>query len=352
MQREGPWHFELSRSAQRRSISAGFIIDATGPPGFLAQHLGIPSERITSMPATQAVYAHFVNVARLDELSPYLQDGSLPYPPDDAAVHHVFPGGWIWVLRFNNGITSAGAAYTSEAALSHLRDPEEIWGCLLERFPTLEKSFRPSTRTTPFYHAAQLSFQRRGVAGENWALLPSSAGFIDPLLSTGFALTLLGIRRLGEAFRRNSSLIQHAGETTADLDTTAHLIAALYAKMGSPEEFSLLCMLYFAAMSFTETAWRLNKEELASSFLLRNNKEFYANLLKIASQAQSNRPITRPEIERVIRPFDIAGLTEWRRENWYSVDFNNLISNAHKVQLSPAEIRKLLTPNSACVRKV
>ena len=31
-----------------------------------------------------------------------------PYPPDDAALHHVFEGGWIWVLRFRSGIVSAG----------------------------------------------------------------------------------------------------------------------------------------------------------------------------------------------------------------------------------------------------
>ena len=43
-------------------------------------------------------------------------DEAPPYPPDDAALHHVFPGGWIWVLRFNNGITSAGAALTDPLA--------------------------------------------------------------------------------------------------------------------------------------------------------------------------------------------------------------------------------------------
>ncbi len=43
-------------------------------------------------------------------------DGQPPYPIDDAAVHHVFDGGWIWVLKFNNGITSAGVAATDEVA--------------------------------------------------------------------------------------------------------------------------------------------------------------------------------------------------------------------------------------------
>jgi FADH2 O2-dependent halogenase len=35
---------------------------------------------------------------------------------DDAALHHVFDGGWVWVLRFNNGITSAGVAATDAIA--------------------------------------------------------------------------------------------------------------------------------------------------------------------------------------------------------------------------------------------
>ena len=44
----------------------------------------------------------------------------------------------------------------------------------------------------------------RGVAGPGWALLPSAAGVIDPLLSTGFPLTLLGILRLVDLLERTS----------------------------------------------------------------------------------------------------------------------------------------------------
>ena len=64
------------------------------------------------MPATQALYSHFSGVKRLDEDVPFDTGATPPYPVDDAAVHHVFDGGWIWVLRFNNGITSAGVAAT------------------------------------------------------------------------------------------------------------------------------------------------------------------------------------------------------------------------------------------------
>ena len=125
-------------------------------------------------------------------------DGTPPYPPDAAALHHVFPGGWIWVLRFNNGITSAGAALTDRLAATLRRRPKArrrgIACC--ESLPSVREQFRSARATLPFVHAPRVAFRCREVAGERWALLPSAAGVIDPLLSTGFPLTLLGIARL------------------------------------------------------------------------------------------------------------------------------------------------------------
>src|SRR5437868_6399504 len=62
---------------------------------------------------THGLYSHFENVERWEQLTP--ADGT-PYPADDAALYHVFAGGWIWMLRFNNGLSSAGAALTADVA--------------------------------------------------------------------------------------------------------------------------------------------------------------------------------------------------------------------------------------------
>ena len=43
----------------------------------------------------------------------------------------------------------------------------------------------------------QLAYRAATSTGNGWAMLPSAAAFIDPLFSTGFPLTLLGIERLG-----------------------------------------------------------------------------------------------------------------------------------------------------------
>lgn len=337
------WTLTLTRLDQSRVIKTRFIIDATGPGGFLSQCLGLPTEKMFAMPPTSGVFAHFRDVARMDSIRPELRDPALPYPPDDAAVHHVFSGGWIWVLRFNNGITSAGAAFTPATQLRSLENPEAAWKELLQQLPSVAEMFRNATPITPFHYSPQLSFQRNPVCGQKWALLPATAGFVDPLLSTGFALSLLGVIRLGESFKNSVTLESFSRETTLDLQTTAGLVAALYQKMDRPEEFSLLTMLYFAALSYTETAWRLNRETLASDFLLRNNPSFYREFLRITETARSGAHVTHSEIERVIGPFDITGLTDWSRQNWYPVRFSDLTENISKLNASHSELEILFT---------
>jgi hypothetical protein len=96
------------------------VIDASGPRGFLHRALQLAEIPFPNLPPTQGLYSHFTNVRRFGDLnrdlaqraesgSPFSPD-SPPYPVDDAAMHHVFDGGWIWILRFNNGLTSAGVA--------------------------------------------------------------------------------------------------------------------------------------------------------------------------------------------------------------------------------------------------
>src|SRR4029078_11066325 len=57
-------------------------------------------------------------------------------------------------------------------------------------------------RGAQFVHAARVAFRSARVSGPGWAMLPSAAGVIDPLLSTGFPLTLLGILRLLDLLER------------------------------------------------------------------------------------------------------------------------------------------------------
>jgi FADH2 O2-dependent halogenase len=119
------------------------------------------------------------------------------------------------------------------------------------------------------------------------------------------------------------------------------LVSALYAKMDLFEEFASLTLLYFAAMSFTETAWRLGKTELASCFLLTNERVFSNQRIEICAAARAGYRISRDQIEHAIAPYDIAGLSDWNRKNWYPVDLRDVTSNAHKVGATNKDLELL-----------
>jgi FADH2 O2-dependent halogenase len=334
-------------------IEAEFVIDASGPRGFLHRVLSLAQAPQRWLLPTQGLYAHFERAERWDGLS--APSGLPPYPTDDAALHHVFPGGWIWILRFNNGITSAGAALTDPVAAEiGAKDGSAAWGRLLDMLPSVGDQFRSARATMPFVHAPRLAFRSVCVAGPTWAMLPSAAGVIDPLLSTGFPLTLLGILRLVDLLEgtapgreRDAALAAYERATLEELDATERLVAALYATMDDPPLFKRLALLYFAAASFSEAARRLGRPDLAPGFLLCAHPAFGPEVTACAEIATlrpegSARRALEARIDRAIEPFDIAGLLDRTRRDWYPVRADDLVASAPKLGATSTEIERLL----------
>jgi FADH2 O2-dependent halogenase len=344
---------EGTRNSRSVHVSARFVVDASGPRGFLQRALGFDDTPLRWLPPTQGLYAHFADVARWDRLMPL--DETPPYPPDDAALHHVFPGGWIWVLRFNNGITSAGAALTDPVAESlRAGDGAAAWERLLTTLPAVRDQFSGAQVVYPFVHAPRVAFRTRVVWGDKWAMLPSAAGVIDPLLSTGFPLTLLGIGRLlellestSEGAERETALRAYAQVTQLELDATEQLVAALYLNMSDVPLFKRLSLLYFAAASFSEAARRLGRSELAPGFLLHAHSVFGPELRACASLAMTSlhdrpRAALLDRIDRAIEPFDTAGLLDRTRRDWYPVLSDDLLGAASKLGSTVEEVHRLL----------
>ena len=330
------------REGEPIEFRVGFVVDATGPRGCLFRLLGLAKRKLPSMPATSGLFAHFRNVGVWPSAE------GVPYPVENAAVHHVFNGGWVWVLKFNNGITSAGVAANETRAKSlRLGEGRAGWDCLLDQLPSLAKQFSGSTPVNDFVFARTLSFSTGDIVGKRWALLPSAAGFVDPLLSTGFPLTLLGIQRLAKllsAWPSETELSAYRRKTLAELDQVSRLVGALYASMDDFELFTALTQLYFAAVSFSETAHRLAKPELAGSFLLCDCTAFGQATQEICEAvvngARRNEVLAK--IAATIEPINVAGLADPAKRNWYPVDLDDLFGAAAKLDSTDSEIREML----------
>lgn len=351
-ERDDEIRLEGVRYGNHLCIHAGFVIDATGPRGFLNRALNLGEQPIPDFPDTQALYAHFTGVGRWADLQEHTSEVP-PYPVDAAAVHHVFDGGWIWVLQFNNGVTSAGVAATDEASKRlHLEEGESAWHRLLGLIPKLQRQFENARPIRPFTNIPRLSFKTAASVGKRWVLLPSAAGFVDPLFSTGFPLTLLGIGRLAENIQHYWNTDEFparvrcsASKSEEELLAAGRLIGSLYARMGDFPAFISLSFLYFTSVIFSETVRRLGKPEMASSFLLYDHPHFghrCQELLGQARQLSTDSSRLCEDILKLIEPLNLAGLGDSNRRNWYSVDARDLFESAYKVAASNDDIAALL----------
>lgn len=351
------------------TVQARLLVDATGPHGFLSRTLGVEDDTWTDYPATQALYSHFTGVERCDAMDAFRDLPATvadlpvaPYPPDDAALHHVFDGGWMWALRFGNGVTSAGIAVQDTLAHElNLAEGAPAWDRFLQRFPSIRAQFADSQTIRPFVHAPRLSYRAAQIAGAGWVLLPSAAAFIDPLFSTGIPLTLLGIERLGILLEDawgtadwNARLGEYARVTRAEANTTADLIAACYDAMSCFPVFAALTMLYFAAASYGEMARRLERPAMAGGFLASAHPVFGPALRRCAALVRNHRRTSgaswttdeikafEAEVTQTVAVLNVAGLCDPAKRNRYGVDMEDVVQNASKLGLSPAALRKIV----------
>jgi FADH2 O2-dependent halogenase len=117
--------------------------------------------------------------------------------------------------------------------------------------------------------------------------------------------------------------------------------------MSDFELFKRLTLLYFAAASFSETARRLGRAGRAEGFLLCDDAVF-APELRACAEAAMQRPAAAARsalIERIdaaIEPFDVAGLGDRGRRDWYPVLAEDLIRAAPRLGAGEREVQALL----------
>ncbi len=341
-----------SRDGNQFELRANFLIDASGPAGFLARQLSIPSGLDRTETRASIVFSHFDGVRLMKDVVPGMSDG--PYPDDWAAVHHIIDEGWMYSLRFDDGITSAGFLLTPRGAAA-LNSPDatqaaSLWHALLQRYPTLASAFAEATPLMPIAFRPLIQHRLTRAAGERWALMPHAYAFVDPLFSTGIAWGLRAVERLALAFEsaaRNRRvpdpqvLTRYDAALSAEADQIDLVVAGAYEAMAHFDLFAAQAMLYFATVSFAEASQRLVPTESAAwnGFLgvgdpvleplardsLRRLRQITQGRGDIGTSAE--RRGFKDWIGHAIAPRNIAGLADPARRNLYPVDFDALIEH-------------------------
>lgn len=329
----GPnWRLEGWRDGEWAQVSAEFLIDATGPAGALAKVLAIDTAPDGMYTYSWSVYSHFTGVERWEDVSRDLgaRVDEHPYRCDDAALHHVIDGGWVWVLRFDNGVTSAGLLLDDSRSADTSLSPEEEWHSILARYPNIARQFAGAEPVRPFVRTGRLQRKSREVIGRDWAMLGPSAYTLDALYSTGNGHAIQTVRRLAGVIERGwdgdleSGLWRYQEALYREIDFLDRLVAATYR---SYRHFGLLAsfaMYYFAGAITAEERRKQGQASEDEEFLHSHDPAFRAAVergcravVELARQAAPDVVAFRDFVAREIAPWNTVGLCDVAKRNLY-----------------------------------
>ncbi|MEO8268101.1 MAG: tryptophan 7-halogenase [Aureliella sp.] len=342
-----PWKVHLrSATGAGRHITAKFLIDASGRSAVLATQLRSLSKLSsrTSQPKnlvtqSRAIFGHFRGVQRWQHMlaAANISIDQHPFDCDRAAVHHLIEHGWMWQLRFDNDVTSVGFAIEPAyySALESLK-AEEQFQQILQLYPSLRQQFADARCVAPssgLQATGRLQYFNGPAAGERWACLPATVGFVDPLHSTGIAHTLYSLRALTDIlgtypldpFQLTELLQSYSDRLEDELRLIDRLVYLSYATLHDFNCFVASCMLYFAASTYAEFSAKTTNstKRKSQAFLNASSPEFtqiVTQALDMLAQCQSGRMAWDEyptAIERLIAPFNLVGLCDSNLNNMY-----------------------------------
>ena len=352
------WLLRGSHADSAFALQTRFVVDASGPGGFLAGALSIPSGLSRTETRSSLLFGHFDDVRLMSDLAPWLPPG--PYPDDWAAVHHLIDEGWMYSLRFDQGTTSAGFLLTTDglAALApHVaRAPEDLWRVLLDRYPTIGALFADAHPVMPIAFRSNIQHRLTQAAGNGWAMMPHAYAFVDPLFSTGIAWGLRAVERLALAFEDAklgarvpdaATLARYDAQLSREADQIDRLVAGAYVAMSHFDLFAAQAMIYFATVSYSEVKQRLiaNDQVAWEGFLGAGDSVLEPlpseALQRLRALRHSDEGERRRFVEWVaesIAPRNVAGLADPARRNLYPVDLDLLVERHALLGRSREEI--------------
>lgn len=183
------------RSAQGTEIHARYLVDGSGFRSPVADAFGLRDEPTRARHHSRTLFTHMVGVTPFDD-APAAQPHKQPSPWHHGTLHHVFDGGWLWVIPFDNfdgalnPMCSVGLTVDERVFPMPEGTPQEEFDAFLRRFPEVAVQFENARAVRPWVSTGRLQYSAANTVGERYCLTSHAAGFIDALYSRGLTNTL------------------------------------------------------------------------------------------------------------------------------------------------------------------
>jgi FADH2 O2-dependent halogenase len=185
-------------------VRAKFLIDASGMRSMVSDQLGMRDEVPRFKTDTRVLYTHMMGMKSADMLMEPPGKHTMPSPLGQSTLHHIFDGGWIWVIPFNNHrdatnpLTSVGMLLDRHKRPNPEGTPEQEFRKIISGFPTIARHFEGATAVRPWVGSGRLQYSSPHLLAHRMLQLPHAAAFLDPLYSSGMSVLTVAVDLIAE----------------------------------------------------------------------------------------------------------------------------------------------------------
>ncbi len=173
-----------------------YLADGTGHDSIMARKLGLRDAPERLRTDCRSIFTHMVGVEPYDDHVAPLGAHCMPQRWHQGTLHHIFDGGWLWVIPFNNHDTTTSQLCSVGLQLDSRKFPkpsdrtaEQEFFDFLQKYPSMAAQFSKARGVRDWVSTGRLQFSSKRCFGDRFALLSHAAGFIDPLFSRGLGNT-------------------------------------------------------------------------------------------------------------------------------------------------------------------
>ncbi len=210
-----------------QAITANYVVDAGGFRSILAQKFDVRDFNLQTH--SRGMFTHMVNVPCYHQTSGSQASYGLPFRMSEGTLHHLFAGGWLWVIPFDNHAASTNPLCSVGLLLDPRQHPpqddltpEEEFFSFIQQFPSMAAQFADAHAVRDWVRAGRLQYASKQIVGDRWALLGHAAGFIDPLYSKGLYSSLTAVFLLAHLLLKAKETGDYSAAAFADLETVTH----------------------------------------------------------------------------------------------------------------------------------
>jgi flavin-dependent dehydrogenase len=205
----------------RQTVSARWLVDATGRNRMLAKHLQL-QETVKEQKNVFWFRLKNFNPEILSRIQA-LKKQNRAYVPYFATHHFFGKGNWIWCIPMrspeNVPLISIGITYRKDVyPHGEVRTMEHFLECVRREHPVIVELARSGTVVDTNYYGSYMWECRQRYSSDRWYIIGDAGDTVDPLYSVGLAFSSLQIRQIAAIIKRELDGCD-IREFTKDLDT-------------------------------------------------------------------------------------------------------------------------------------